>query len=234
MKLTKGDLKKPTVQVSLDLETIREAEPIAEIAMESGVDWLEVGTPLLLGEGLHAVSYFRKKFPGTPIVADLKTMDGGYLETEMMAKAGANFVVVMAASHPATVRATIRAARDYGIYVMGDILGRSDRVRAAEELEEAGVDVVIAHLGFDERGENGGSPVDFLREIVDAVDCPVQAVGGLSIRDLPKLPALGAPLVVVGAPLVIDGHSFSPASESSEIRKVLKEVVSLVKHPNTA
>jgi 3-hexulose-6-phosphate synthase len=232
--LTSEDLRKPTVQVSLDLQTIKDAEPIAQIAMESGVDWLEVGTPLLLGEGLHAVSHFRKRFPDVPIVADLKTMDGGYLETEMMARAGATFVVVMAASHPATVRATIRAARHYGMFVIGDILGRRDRARAAHELEDAGVDVVIAHLGFDERGENGGSPLDFLQEIVDAVDCPVQAVGGLSVRDLPKLPALGAPLVVVGAPLVIDGRSFSPASESAEIRNVLTEVVSLVKRSRSA
>jgi hypothetical protein len=34
-----------------------------------------------------------------PIVADLKTMDGGYLEAEMMAKAGATHVVVMARAH---------------------------------------------------------------------------------------------------------------------------------------
>jgi 3-hexulose-6-phosphate synthase/6-phospho-3-hexuloisomerase len=223
------DLRKPTVQISLDLQTIAEAEQMATIAMEAGIDWIEVGTPLILGEGLHAVRAMRTKFPDKPIVADLKTMDGGYLETEMMARAGANFVVVMAASNPATVRATIRAARDYGIYVMGDVLGRADRVKAAKELEEAGVDVVIAHLGFDERGEAGGSPLDFLGKIVEAVDCPVQAVGGLSLSDLPKLPSLGAPLVVVGAPLVIDGRSFSPASDSSEIKNVLASVVKLVK-----
>ncbi len=193
------------------------------------VYFIVVGAPLILGEGLHAVSYFRKKFPNVPIVADLKTMDGGYLEAEMMAGAGADFIVVMAAAHPATVRAAVRAAEDYGIYVMGDILGRRDRARAARELQDSGVDVVIAHLGFDERGENGGSPLDFLKEIVDAVDCPVQAVGGLSVRDLAKLPELGAPLVVIGAPLVIDGHAFSVASESQEIQKILADVARAVK-----
>ena len=37
----------------------------------------------------------RERFPQVPIVADLKIMDGGYLEAEMMAKAGATHVVVM-------------------------------------------------------------------------------------------------------------------------------------------
>ena len=44
----------PIVQVSIDLMTLEDALPVAEIAVEAGVDWLEVGTPLILGEGLPA------------------------------------------------------------------------------------------------------------------------------------------------------------------------------------
>ena len=40
---------------------------------------------------------------------------------------------------------------------------------------------------------------------------PVQAVGGLSIEQAIECPARGAPLVVIGAPLVIDGTAFRPA-----------------------
>ena len=69
------------------------------------MDWLEAGTPLILAEGLRAVSALRERFPDHPVVADLKTMDGGYLEAEMMAKAGADLVVVMGRAHEATIRA---------------------------------------------------------------------------------------------------------------------------------
>jgi len=85
----------PKVQLSLDLQTLADAMPTAEIAVKAGVDWLEVGTPLILGEGLHAVAALHTKYPNHPIIADLKTMDAGYLEAEMMYKAGASFVVVM-------------------------------------------------------------------------------------------------------------------------------------------
>jgi len=40
---------KPKVQLSLDLQTMADALPTAEIAVRAGVDWLEVGTPLILG-----------------------------------------------------------------------------------------------------------------------------------------------------------------------------------------
>jgi hypothetical protein len=44
-------------------------------------------TPLILAEGLHGVRALRTAIPDIPIVADLKTMDGGYLEAEMMDQA---------------------------------------------------------------------------------------------------------------------------------------------------
>ena len=90
------NLTHPIVQLSLDLTSLDEALETAAVGVSAGVDWLEAGTPLLLAEGLHAVEGLRKRFPDHPIVADLKTMDGGYLEAEMMARAGADFVVVMA------------------------------------------------------------------------------------------------------------------------------------------
>src|SRR5204862_8119488 len=104
----------PIVQISLDLTSLDEALETAAIAVEAGVDWLEAGTPLLLAEGLRAVEQLHRRFPDRPNVADLKTMDGGYLEAEMMAKAGASFVVVMGRAHEATIRRVVDAGRHFG------------------------------------------------------------------------------------------------------------------------
>src|ERR687889_1772955 len=117
---------KPVVQISLDVIQIDEALNTAALAMRAGVDWLEAGTPLILAEGLHGVRALRQAFPDVPIVADLKTMDGGYLEAEMMAKAGATHVVVMARAHEETIKCVVQAGKDYGIKVMGDNLGCPD------------------------------------------------------------------------------------------------------------
>src|SRR5206468_5914159 len=125
----------PKVQVSLDVTSIEEALKLAHQAMEAGVDWLEAGTPLILAEGLHGVRALRKEFPGVPIVADLKTMDGGYLEAEMMAKAGATHVVVMARAHPETLKVVVKAGKDHGVKVMGDNLGCPDMVAGAKMIE---------------------------------------------------------------------------------------------------
>jgi 3-hexulose-6-phosphate synthase/6-phospho-3-hexuloisomerase len=210
----------PTVQVSLDIVTIPEALETAEMALAAGVDWLEAGTPLIIAEGMNGVRALRERFPETPIVADLKTMDGGYLEAELMAKAGATHVVVMARAHEETIRCVVKAGRDFNIKVMGDNLGCEDMVAAARQMEELGCDYIIHHIGYDERrgiaarGERMPSPLDQLKEVVAAVNVPVQAVGGLSLEQAINTPAYGAPLVVLGAPLVIDADAFRTAGDS--------------------
>ena len=213
---------KPIVQISLDLTNIDEALETEAMAMRAGVDWLEAGTPLILAEGLHGVRKLREAFPGVPIVADLKTMDGGYLEAEMMAKAGATHVVVMARAHEETIKCVVNAGRDFGVKVMGDNLGCEDMVAAAKWLEDLGCDFIVHHIGYDERrgiaarGERMPSPLDQLREVVQAVKIPVQAVGGLSLEQAIQCPAYGAPLVVLGAPLTIDSDSFKTAGGDLE------------------
>src|SRR5438552_11050128 len=205
-------LRRPIVQLSLDLTSLEEAVDTAAVGVAAGVDWLEAGTPLLLAEGLRAVETLRARFPDHPIVADLKTMDGGYLETEMMAKAGADLVVVMGRAHEATIRRAVEAGRDFGVKVMGDNLAADDRVECAKWMEALGVDFIVHHIGYDERNLIAGlSPLDELDRVVRAVSIPVQAVGGLSIDQAIACPGRGAPLVVIGAPLVIDGAAFRPA-----------------------
>ena len=213
---------KPIVQISLDLTNIDEALETAAMAMRAGVDWLEAGTPLILAEGLHGVRKLREAFPKIPIVADLKTMDGGYLETEMMAKAGASYVVVMARAHEETIKCVVKAGNDFGVGVMGDNLGCPDMIGAAKWLENLGCGFVIHHIGYDERrgiaaaGKRMPSPLDQLREVVNAVNIPVQAVGGLSLEQAIQCPAYGAPLVVLGAPLTIDADAFKTADGNLE------------------
>lgn len=212
----------PIVQISLDLTDRSEALQTAETALRAGVDWLEAGTPFILAEGLHGVKALRERFPGVPIVADLKTMDGGYLEAEMMARAGATHVVVMARAHEETLKCVVKAGRDYGVKVMGDNLGCPDMVAGARFLEDLGCDFVIHHIGYDERrgiaaaGRRMPSPLDQLRDVVAAVSVPVQAVGGLTLEQAVRTPEYGAPLVVIGAPLAVDADAFRTADGNLE------------------
>ncbi len=232
-------LQKPIVQISLDLTSIEEALDHARQAVRAGVDWLEAGTPLILAEGLRAVRALRTEFPHHPIVADLKTMDGGYLEAEMMAKAGATHVVVMARAHPATIKVVVKAGRDFGIQVMGDDLGCDDKLAAARLMEDLGVDYVVHHIGYDERRDpaviaahagRAPSPLDELQAVVEAVRIPVQAVGGLSVEEVLQLPKMGVYHLVLGAPLTVDPEAFR--SPAHDVEGLLREILGKLRGTN--
>jgi len=87
--------------------------------------------------------------------------------------------------------------------------------------------VIVHHIGFDERNMiHGLSPLDELDDVVKSVSIPVQAVGGLSIEQAIECARRGAPLVVVGAPLVIDGEAFRPAHGNllDKLKQICDEV----------
>lgn len=221
----------PIVQISLDFTNLAEAVDMAHRAVRAGVDWLEAGTPLILAEGLNAVRALRREFPH-PIVADLKTMDGGYLEAEMMAKAGATHVVVMGQAHPSTVNAVVQAGRDYGVKVMADDLASADKPAAARRMQDLGADYIVHHVGYDERRDpevirrHGGrapTPLDELAAVVQAVSIPVQAVGGLSIAQTSELPRFGVRHLVLGAPLTVDADAFK--APAHDVEALLREIV---------
>ncbi|MBV8828538.1 MAG: orotidine 5'-phosphate decarboxylase [Acidobacteriaceae bacterium] len=221
-----------TVQLSLDLTNLQDAIDTAEIAIRAGVDWLEIGTPLIIAEGTRGVRELRARHPGVPLVADLKIMDGAYLEAEMMIKAGANMVVVMGQAHAESIELAVKAGHDFGAKVMGDNMNMGDPVSGAKRLEELGCDYIVHHIGYDmrtvrrERGLPAPTPLDHLRQIVEAVAIPVQAVGGLTIEQAVATPSYGAPMVVLGAPLAIDAHAFRTASGDLEgtLRMICEKV----------
>jgi len=218
----------PLVQISLDLTTIDEALSVARAAMRAGADWLEVGTPLILAEGLHGVRALRKEFPDVPIVADLKTMDGAGLEAEMMFRAGANMTVVMGQAHDASIIEQVKMAARYGGKVMCDVMLCPDKPARARQAEEMGVDYIIVHTGYDERNMiKGLSPLDDLVPVLNAVTIPVQAVGGLTVEQAIETIELGAQIVVFGAPLVISGTEFKPADPNLE--NILRDLIRRVK-----
>lgn len=227
-----AEQKSVFTQVSLDVQTIAEALELADGAVRAGIDWIEAGTPLILGEGLHAVEALRERFPKHPIVADLKTMDGAGLEAEMMLRAGATHVVVMSQAHWASVKEMVKMARDLGGEVMADVLAAPDKAAAAKEMQDLGADWIIVHTGYDERRcVQGVSPLDDLPAVLDAVDIPVQAVGGLSIDQAIETVRMGARSLVIGAPLAIQADRFAAGDE---FESILCDVVDRVRKESGA
>ncbi len=188
---------KPVLQLALDFVDLPRALQVAEEAVAGGVDWLEVGTPLIKSEGLQAIREIKSRWPSLTVVADMKTMDAGRAEVECAAKAGAQVVGVLGAASDATIRECVEAARNYGAEIIVDMVQVADVVARALAVEEMGASYVGIHVAIDEQMQ-GKTPWDTLREVTQAVSIPVAVAGGINSETAPLALKAGASIVVVG------------------------------------
>ena len=213
--------KEPILQLALDFTELKRAITIAKEAIQGGVDWLEAGTPLIKSEGMNAVRELRKEFRDRVIVADLKTMDTGRLEVEMAFKAGANIAVVLGVSDDSTVREAVEAARNYGGYIMVDIINVKDPIKRSIELEKLGVDIICVHIGIDQQ-MRGMNPITLLEEIRDKVSVPLAIAGGITSET-------AGVAVEKGADIVIVGGAITKAENATEAARLIKEAMRMKK-----
>jgi 3-hexulose-6-phosphate synthase/6-phospho-3-hexuloisomerase len=192
---------RPVLQVALDMIHSERALTIASEAVTGGATWIEAGTPLIKSVGVEVLRDLKKAFPTTTIVADMKTIDVGGAEVEIAAKAGADVVTVLALSSDPTITEALLSARQYGSRVMVDLFNVPDKAARAVQLEKMGADYVCVHVGVDEQMV-GGSPLDELRKVADAVSIPVAAAGGINSESAAEVVRAGASIVIVGGAIV--------------------------------
>jgi len=188
---------KVTLQVALDFVNADRAISIAKQAVQAGADWLEAGTPLIKSEGLDVIRRLKDEFPGHVIIADMKIMDTGSLETEIAAKAGADIVCVLGAADDSTIIESVKAARKYGAKIMVDLINVPDPITRACALEKLGVDFLCVHVGIDQQ-MRGKNPLDFLARLAARTRVPLAVAGGVTSETAPGLIKAGASIIIVG------------------------------------
>ena len=190
-------MMKPILQLALDLLNAHRVLSIAEASIKGGADWIEAGTPLIKSEGMEIVRKLKQTFPDKTLVADMKTMDTGALETEMAAKAGADVVCILAASDDSTILDALKSARKYGTKIMVDLIGIKDKVKRAKELEKLSVDYLCMHVGIDEQ-MTGKKPIDVLSSLVKTTEIPIAVAGGLNSETAADVVKAGANIIIIG------------------------------------
>ncbi len=210
---------KPVLQVALDFLNLKRALKVAEQTVEGGADWLEAGTPLIKSEGLDAVRELRKRFPKKVLVADMKIMDVGRIETEAAAKAGADIICVLGVASNSTIRECVEAGRNYGAKICADLIEISEQEieERAREIEKIGVDYIGVHCAIDEQME-AKDPFRKLRKVTKAVNIPVCCAGGINSETAYQAVRAGASIVIVGGALTKDKQ---PARAARRIKRAM-------------
>lgn len=205
------------LQLALDDLTLEDALGLAR-KVAAYVDIFEVGTPLIIDRGMHAVRALREAFPDKEVLSDEKIIDGGYYETQLGIEAGANYVTVMALADPETIRECVRAARELGGEVLADLLCVDDIPTKVRELEALGVHAIAVHTGADQQ-KHGRNPLTDLELITaHANSARVAVAGGINSTTIAQYVRFNPDIIIVGSGIT---HAPDPVAEARAIRELM-------------
>ncbi len=185
------------LQLALDIYDIPQSLEILK-ELHDVVDIVEIGTPFIIRDGVHAVKAVKDAYPQLCVLADLKIMDGGYAEAQMAYEAGADIVTVLAAAEDITIQNVVKAGHEYGREVMADLIAVPDLKKRAAELDGFGLDYICVHTAFDIQ-HTGRSPLEDLKLLNSVLKQTKAAVaGGIKLATLPEVAAQQPDIVIVG------------------------------------
>lgn len=203
------------LQLALDT-SLKKGLKICE-KVKKHIDIIELGTPLIKAEGVKAVKKF-KKFR-KPIMADLKTMDTGFLEAEMAFKAGADLATVCAASSKNTIFGAVKAAKKYKKKIVVDFIGVRNMKKRLKEISHINADYFEIHTGIDLQ-KKGESPLVYLKKVIKIVNSKkISVAGGINLKSIDSFAKLKPAIIVVGSAIT---SSKNPGLTAKELKERIK------------
>jgi bifunctional enzyme Fae/Hps len=187
----------PYLQVALDLVDMNKVASVLTSLPENDHLIIEAGTPLIKRFGLTIISEIRKLRPNAFIIADMKILDTGNLESRMAADASADAVVISGLAPLSTLEKAIAETKKTGIYSIIDMLNVSSPVKVIESLSVA-PDIVELHRAIDAEGTaHAWGDIPALKKAAGG-KLLVATAGGIRVENVKDARKAGADILVVG------------------------------------
>ena len=207
------------LQLALDLVNIQEGIELVK-QVEDYVDIVEIGTPVVINEGLRAVKEMKEAFPSLKVLADLKIMDAAGYEVMKASEAGADIITILGAAEDMSIKGAVEEAKKQGKKILVDMIAVKDLETRAKEVDAFGVDYICVHTGYDLQavGKNSFEDLQTIKRVVKNAKTAV--AGGIKLDTLPEVIKAQPDLVIVGGG--ITGHADIKGT-TAQIQKLVKQ-----------
>ena len=194
------------LQLALDTVSLKDAKHLLH-QMKDIIDIVEIGTPLIIKEGVGAVRKMKNSFPFLKILADLKIADGGYYEAQLAFEAGADIVTVLGNSENATIESAVLKARESGKAVMIDMINVMDVKTRASEVEKLDVDYICVHTASDVKSTKS-PPLKELQTVKKVITkAKIAIAGGIDAASIGSIVKENPEIVIVGSWIIESNNS---------------------------
>jgi len=136
------------LQISYDLTNLSQALEIAK-KTAAYADIIEVGTPLILAEGVKAIESFKEAFPNKPILADVKIADRVTEIIPLLAKAGASYITVLYGTSNKVIQKATSVAHSLGAKIVLDLIDTETMGQASRDSETLSIDHILFHYAHE-------------------------------------------------------------------------------------
>ncbi|WP_112180177.1 MULTISPECIES: 3-hexulose-6-phosphate synthase [Paraliobacillus] len=206
------------LQLALDLVNTEEGIKLVK-EVEEYIDIVEIGTPIIINEGLHAVKAMKEAFPSLKVLADLKVMDAGGYEVMKASEAGADIITILGATNDATITGAVEEAKKHGNKILIDMMNVPNIEQRAKEIDALGVDYICVHTGYDLQaaGENSFAQLMTIKGVVKNAKTAV--AGGIKLETLPEVIKANPDLIIVGGGITGVDDKAAVAKEMQQLIK---------------
>ncbi|KQU27212.1 3-hexulose-6-phosphate synthase [Peribacillus butanolivorans] len=207
------------LQLALDLVNIQEGIELVK-QVEEYVDIVEIGTPVVINEGLRAVKEMKEAFPSLKVLADLKIMDAAGYEVMKASEAGADIITILGAAEDMSIKGAVEEAKKQGKKILVDMIAVKDLETRAKEVDAFGVDYICVHTGYDLQavGKNSFEDLQTIKRVVKNAKTAV--AGGIKLDTLPEVIKAQPDLVIVGGGITGQADIKGTAAQ---IQKLVKQ-----------
>ncbi|WP_203289274.1 3-hexulose-6-phosphate synthase [Metabacillus sp. cB07] len=206
------------LQLALDLVNIQEAIQLVK-EVEEHIDIVEIGTPVVINEGLRAVKEVKEAFPHLNVLADLKIMDAAGYEVMKASEAGADIVTILGAAEDMSIKGAVDEAKKQGKKILVDMIAVKDLAERAKQVDELGVDYICVHTGYDLQavGKNSFEDLQTIKNVVKHAKTAI--AGGIKLETLPEVIKAQPDLVIVGGGITGKEDKKAAAAQMQEMVK---------------
>lgn len=202
----------PQLQLALDSDLTSALNILEKV--HPFVDIVEIGTPLIFREGMHAVRRIREQYPKLTLLADLKIMDAGAEEADIAFLAGVSIVTVMGVTNDATIQGAVDSAGTHRGRIMMDMMQVSDLPERSSQLLEIGCEILCVHTAYDLQASQA-SPYHELNQLRQQFPTARLAIaGGVTLARLDDIMPCQPDIIIVGGAIT---RATNPAQSAQQL-----------------
>ena len=207
----------PYLQIALDLVNRDELNHIlAEIPHDDKI-LIEAGTPLIKKFGISIIETILHHHPKSYIIADLKTLDVGWLEVQIAAEKNASAVAISGLASIETIESSLKEAKEKNVDIIIDLMNVSDPLNLLKQLSRK-PEIILFHRGIDQEGR-AQHPWTAIKNIKETFPTILVAVaGGLDLKTSSKALENKADIIIIGREI----------TQAKEIKSTVKSFLELL------